>query len=181
MTTDILSVFKVLVIGASGIGKTTLVHRYVDRKFLPDFKPTIGVDFSLKNVLLADIQPGHSIALQIWDMAGEERFQTILSFYGAGAHGLILVFDSTDYRTLRQLEQWYEIVSFSITDNTPVILISTKHDLPDSKTIPDIISIFEKNHKIDLYIPTSAKDGSGVDSTFQKLTHLIARTYKLLV
>ena len=181
MTTEILSIFKVLIIGASGIGKTSLIHRYVDRKFLPDFKPTIGVDFSLKNVLLADIQPGHSIALQIWDMAGEERFQTILPFYGAGAHGLILAFDSTDYRTLRQLEQWYKIVSLSITDIIPVILISTKHDLPDSKVIPDIISIFEKDHIFDLYIPTSAKDGSGVDITFHKLTHLIARTYQLLV
>ena len=181
MTAEILSIFKVIIIGASGIGKTSLIHRYVDRIFLPDFKPTIGADFSLKHVFLSDLQLGHSIALQIWDMAGEERFQTILPFYGAGAHGLILTFDSTNYNTLRQLEQWYKIISLSITDKIPMILISTKHDLPDSKIITEIISTFEKNHKFDLYIPTSAKDGLGVDITFQKITHLIAKTYELLV
>ena len=100
MSSDSLYVFKVIVAGNSGVGKTCLVQRFIDKRFNEGTKATIGVDFSLKNVTLDEEQLGSSVALQIWDMAGENRFRSILPYYIAGTQGLILAFDSTNPPTL---------------------------------------------------------------------------------
>lgn len=78
-----------MIVGDSGVGKTTLVHRYTEERFITDFSPTIGADFLLKKVHMTELRPNCSIALQILDMAGEKRFQTVLPYYGAGTQGLI--------------------------------------------------------------------------------------------
>ena len=90
-----------------------------------------------------------------------------------------MFFESTNYKTLDQLTQWLEIINLSVTDKIPVILVSTKHDLPDSHTNIKEITDFKEDHQIDVYFPTSAKSGLGVTDVFRRLTELIAETYKL--
>ena len=114
-------VFKILVVGEKNVGKTTLIRRYVDGKFMDVTMATIGVDFSLKTVFLGkkpedeDEENGKKAVLQIWDIAGENRFRAILPSYIMGTEGVILAFDATDVKTLEKLSEWIEIIN----RNTP--------------------------------------------------------------
>ena len=84
--------FKVLLIGNSGVGKSSLLVRFADDVFTDNFMPTIGVDFKIKTLMVDD----KSAKLQIWDTAGQERFKTITSSYFKGAHGVLVTYDITD-------------------------------------------------------------------------------------
>lgn len=94
--------FKLLLIGDSGVGKSCLLLRFSDGTFNESFISTIGVDFKIKTIEL----DGKKIKLQIWDTAGQERFQTITSSYYRGAHGIVLVYDITDPRSFENIHKW---------------------------------------------------------------------------
>ena len=175
-----LYVFKVIIAGNSGVGKTALVQRFVDGRFIPDTKATIGVDFSLKNVNLQYPELESAVALQIWDMAGENRFRSILPYYIAGTQGLILAFAANDNETLNYLNEWLEVVNIYLTEKIPIILISTKNDLVENQDESDAVTDFMKQNKIDNYILTSALNGQNVNEAFQILTELIARDKSLI-
>ena len=89
---DCEHMFKLLIIGDSGVGKSSLLVRFADNTFLPNYVATIGVDFKIKTIELE----GKTVKLQIWDTAGQERFQTITTVYYRGADGIMLVYDSTN-------------------------------------------------------------------------------------
>ena len=105
-------VFKILVVGEKNVGKTTLIRRYVDGKFMEVSMATIGVDFSLKTIELdkESDDSENELTLQIWDIAGENRFRAILPSYVVGTEGVILAFDATDTKTLDKLNDWIEIL-----------------------------------------------------------------------
>ncbi len=125
-------IFKVVVAGAGGVGKTALIQRFCTGSFIEDHKMTIGAAFSLKNVTL---DTGQQIKLQLWDFAGEERFRFILGDYCKGASGALLCYDITDYETFTQIPEWLRILR-SNAGMIPIILVGTKYDL--------------QNHEIDL-------------------------------
>ena len=87
--------FKLAIIGNSGVGKSTLLLRFTENLYSDSFMPTIGVDFKMRTVEL----DGKKIRLQIWDTAGQERFRTITSSYYRGANGIIVVYDTTEVRS----------------------------------------------------------------------------------
>src|SRR3990167_8943734 len=99
---EVTNLFKILIIGASGVGKTCLLNRYVDNEFTESFISTIGVDFKIHRVYLDD----QVIQLQIWDTAGQDRFRTITRAYYRGAHGVIFVYDSSNRETFKTLYTW---------------------------------------------------------------------------
>ncbi len=174
-----LYVFKVIIAGNSGVGKTALVQRFVDGRFIADTKATIGVDFSLKNVNLQYPNLESSIALQIWDMAGENRFRSILPYYIAGTQGLILAFSADKRDTLGYLNEWLEVVNLYLTEKIPIILISTKNDLAQGGSKEDIDE-FMKQNNISNYVETSALNGQNVNEAFRLLTELIAKEKNLI-
>ena len=94
--------FKILLIGDSGVGKETLLLRFADDTYTEAYISTIGVDFKIRTIELN----GKTIKLQIWDTAGQERFREIDSQYYRGAHGIIIVFSVTDYASFLNVKQW---------------------------------------------------------------------------
>ena len=99
-------VLKVLTAGEGGVGKTTLLRRYVEGKFSSETKMTMGVEFFLKELNI----DGQKVMLQLWDFGGQERFRFLLESYVIGARGALLMFDLTRTMTLENIEQWVQIV-----------------------------------------------------------------------
>jgi len=102
MNTEYDYLFKLLLIGDSGVGKSCLLLRFADDTYTESYISTIGVDFKIRTIQL----DGKTIKLQIWDTAGQERFRTITSSYYRGAHGIIVVYDTTEAETFNNVKQW---------------------------------------------------------------------------
>jgi|EP01047_Picozoa_sp_COSAG01_P042073 Ras-related protein Rab-1A len=107
--------FKILLIGDSGVGKTCLMFRFSDSKFQESYISTIGVDFKMRTVELG----GKKIRLQIWDTAGQERFRTITSSYYRGANGIIVVYDVTEADSFENVKHWLSEIERYATDGAP--------------------------------------------------------------
>ena len=118
MNPDYYYLFKILLIGNSGVGKSSLLLRFADDTFTDNFMPTIGVDFKIRTLEV----DGKTIKLQIWDTAGQERFKTITSSYYKGAHGIIVVYDITDKESFKNIDTWMNEVEKHASDNVSRIL-----------------------------------------------------------
>ncbi|KAG0454929.1 hypothetical protein HPP92_023851 [Vanilla planifolia] len=113
--------FKLLLIGDSGVGKSCLLLRFADDSYLESYISTIGVDFKIRTVE----QDGKTIKLQIWDTAGQERFRTITSSYYRGAHGIIVVYDVTEQESFNNVKQWLSEIDRYATENVNKLLVGT--------------------------------------------------------
>ncbi len=157
--------FKVLLIGNSGVGKSSLFLRFVDDIWEDSFVPTIGVDFKVKTLSIED----KKIKLQIWDTAGQERFRTIISSYYKGAHGILLIFDLSDIETFKSLNNWLIEIERNANKNVIKVLIGNKCDLTEERKV----SVQEVNEFAEIngmkYVETSAKDNINVIDAFSTL------------
>jgi small GTP-binding protein len=160
------NVFKVIIVGEAGVGKTSLVKRYVDDAFDEQMKMTIGVDISVKR--LSD--GAGMIALQIWDLGGQPQFKDVADLYFRGAKGTLAVFDVTRKASMIRLTDWIESVRSKVGE-VPMIVLGNKTDLRTS----EVTGIVEKEgiefaskYKSE-YVETSAKDGNGVEESFSRL------------
>ncbi|MFX1257154.1 MAG: Rab family GTPase [Promethearchaeota archaeon] len=162
-------ILKILTAGEGGVGKTTLLHRYVEGKFSAETKMTIGVEFFLKEV---HIDTKHC-TLQLWDFGGQERFRFLLESYVLGAKGALLMFDLTRPMTLENLQEWINIVRRNDPD-LPILFLGTKLDLVDEIMVEDdyALTVKEKFNLFD-YLKISSKSGENVEEAFQKLTKKI--------
>eukprot|EP01080_Neovahlkampfia_damariscottae_P006425 gene6425-10433_t len=169
----VLPVQKILFIGDTSVGKSSLLQRYTEHSFTCDYLPTIGVDFKIKN----HQHDGTEIKAQIWDTSGgRERFRTISSSYYRGAHGFILCFDTTNEESFQNCEHWSnEIEKYSTQDHS-IILVGTKCDLVNKRQVDeDKIQLFAVEHGLQ-YFETSSKTGENVDGTINEfLNHLIIK------
>ncbi|MFX1520532.1 MAG: Rab family GTPase [Promethearchaeota archaeon] len=161
-------ILKIVVAGDGGVGKTSLLNRYVSDKFIDGMKMTIGTDFYSKVIRCEN----RVFALQLWDFGGELRFRFLLPGYCKGACGVILVFDLNDLSTLLNLKEWLQIVRENTADPV-IILIGNKADITNSMH-EDLIQEFCRKNRLDKFIPTSAKTGENVESVFQELTNRIS-------
>ena len=166
MNPDYDYLFKILLIGNSGVGKSSLLLRFSDDTFTGNFMPTIGVDFKIRTLEV----DGKTIKLQIWDTAGQERFKTITSSYYKGAHGIIVVYDVTDKESFKNIDTWMNEIEKHASDNVSRILCGNKSDLDDSRTV----TTDEGKELADTYnirfIESSAKDNSNVEEAFTLMT-----------
>jgi Ras-related protein Rab-1A len=166
--------FKVLLVGDSAVGKSSIFVRYVDNAFNNSYISTIGVDFKIRSIKHKD----KSIRLQIWDTAGQERFKSIASAYYKGAHGILLVYDITDSSSFENLHNWINDVRKYNKEDVPIILIGNKIDLKDRAVSELDAEMFASAHGLE-YMETSAKDSINVDDTFMLLTKLIIGKHPL--
>eukprot|EP01119_Soliformovum_irregulare_P009146 TRINITY_DN22308_c0_g1_i1.p1 TRINITY_DN22308_c0_g1~~TRINITY_DN22308_c0_g1_i1.p1 ORF type:complete len:202 (-),score=37.38 TRINITY_DN22308_c0_g1_i1:89-694(-) len=158
-------IFKILLVGDSGTGKSSLMERYCDDSFSENFRVTIGVDFKFKEMR----QDDKDIKLQIWDTAGHEKFRTITSSFYRGAHGVFLVFDISDYHTFRDLEHWYKEITKWSSEKTKIILVGNKSDLKSRAVDYEEAKNYADSHNM-IYLETSAKSNFNVDYAFATLT-----------
>ena len=157
-------IFKLILIGSSGVGKTSILQRYIQKIFNDDYTCTIGVDFFMKSMKIDD----KLIKLQLWDTAGTEKFKSITTGYYRGANAAFIVFDLTSRKSFESVSEWIEnYYKYSNPDyERHVILIGNKSDLKNERIITeDEIDDFVKLNKIK-YFETSAKNGENIDESF---------------
>lgn len=162
-------ILKILTAGEGGVGKTTLLTRYVEGKFSAETKMTIGVEFFLKETEIDD----KHCTLQLWDFGGQERFRFLLESYVLGAKGAMLMFDLTRISSLENLEQWLNIVRKG-DPSLPVLFLGTKLDLVDEIQVDDdYAQSFLSEYNLIDYLKISSKTGENIGQAFEKLTRKI--------
>ncbi|EMS52256.1 GTP-binding protein YPTM2 [Triticum urartu] len=157
--------FKLLLIGDSGVGKSCLLLRFADDSYLDSYISTIGVDFKIRTVE----QDGKTIKLQIWDTAGQERFRTITSSYYRGAHGIIIVYDVTDQDSFNNVKQWLNEIDRYASENVNKLLVGNKCDLADKRAVSyETAKAFADEIGIP-FMETSAKNALNVEQAFMAM------------
>ena len=166
--------FKILVIGDSGVGKSCLLLRFSDDKFNESYISTIGVDFRIKTVNFED----STAKLQIWDTAGQERFRTITSSYYRGAHGIIVVYDITDEKSFKSVEMWLGEISKYANEGVAKMIVANKSDMEESRAV-SVEKGSELAKKLQVpFIETSAKASINVEKAFLLMAEEIKKTSK---
>ncbi len=165
---------KIIVCGDSGVGKTTLNHRYVEGKFSADTKMTIGVEFFSKEVEIK----GRTLKLSIWDLMGLERCRFLCSDFCKGADGALLMFDLTRPTTLESIEEWVNICRKE-DPNLPILFVGSKLDLKEDIMVDDGYALpYKERSDLFDYIKTSSKTGKNVEKTFEILINFILNRKK---
>ncbi|KAK7067922.1 Ras-related protein Rab-10 [Halocaridina rubra] len=166
-TYDLL--FKLLLIGDSGVGKTCILFRFSDDAFNTTFISTIGIDFKIKTIELR----GKKIKLQIWDTAGQERFHTITTSYYRGAMGIMLVYDITNSKSFDNIAKWLRNIDEHANEDVEKMILGNKCDMEDKRVIPkakgEAIAI---EHNI-RFLETSAKANINIEQAFLELAEAI--------
>ncbi|KAK5157199.1 GTP-binding protein of the rab [Oleoguttula sp. CCFEE 6159] len=175
--------FKLLLIGDSGVGKSCLLLRFADDTYTESYISTIGVDFVRRIACLYDVSQqreqkltglqkirtieldGKTVKLQIWDTAGQERFRTITSSYYRGAHGICVVYDVTDMDSFNNVKQWLQEIDRYATEGVNKLLVGNKSDMTDKKEFADSLGI--------PFLETSAKNASNVEQAFLTMARQI--------
>ena len=167
------AIFKICVFGDGGVGKTTLVNRYLSGHFSETTKMTIGVDLATKHFMMDGIK----ITLQLWDLGGEERFRFFLPAYARGSFGGIFLYDITRYNSLTNLDEWLNIFKKgAVSDRyeVPILMVGSKLDLEHKRSVsPDDAYNRSQNHEIYDVIECSSKTGFNVEQIFENITQEI--------
>ena len=165
------TVYKVLLLGDSSVGKTCFLLRYCDRTFQEAHLSTIGLDYRLKTMTLKN---NKNIKLQIWDTAGQDRFRALTKNYYKGANGIILIYDISTTQTFENVKVWINQIKEEANANVIIYLVGNKIDLPkDKRTVSE-----EEGQKLAdeykfLFKEASAKEGTNVNEIFQELVEKI--------
>ncbi len=172
-----MPLYKICLLGDGGVGKTSLRERFLGKGFQSGYILTIGADFAVQNLEIDGMQ----YKFQIWDLAGQQRFEAVRALYYKGSHGAILVFDRTRPESLYNLGNWKRELFTNVGRQIPYIILGNKSDLPNAINQEELTSFVGKSQQeiSDIsfqisYLNTSAKSGLNVTEAF---THL-GRTIK---
>eukprot|EP01061_Rhynchopus_euleeides_P005466 TRINITY_DN14714_c0_g1_i1.p1 TRINITY_DN14714_c0_g1~~TRINITY_DN14714_c0_g1_i1.p1 ORF type:complete len:224 (+),score=72.18 TRINITY_DN14714_c0_g1_i1:358-1029(+) len=168
--------YKILVVGDVGVGKTSLVKRYAHGLWAPNYKATIGVDFSLKEIY--DVAQNTTIRVQLWDVAGQERYKNLTRVYYNQAVGAVIVYDGTRDSTLEGALEWKADIDHKVFlpggGSIPCILVRNKADLPQSVALShNKQQQLTHEHQFHSVHEVSAKTGVNVDQAISTLVQHI--------
>jgi len=168
--------FKIVVVGDGGVGKSTMIQRLITGHFVP-MKITIGTDLLTWSTTKGDID----IKLQIWDFAGEKRFRFFLPNYSRGAQGCLLCYDISRYTSFQNLQEWYDVVEENTT-NPIFIMVGGKADLSESRRTvkKEEAEEFKNEHNIPFLIETSSKTGDNNANVFDTLVEAMLKKRELI-
>ena len=187
---DILFSFKIVICGASSVGKTCLFNRYCFNSFNVDTSPTIGINFHSINLRInyennPDDKKEHYVVNSIFDFGGQERFKPLVGQFLEGSLGALLVFDSVNQSSFTQLDFWYDnLIKNTVNSDIPIILVGSKGDLlektPKSEIIPEeLIYDYVEDRQIDGFFRTSALENYNVLEVFKELNNLMLKRQQI--
>jgi Ras-related protein Rab-1A len=163
--------FKILLLGNSGVGKSNLLLRYVDDIYKEDLGPTIGVDFKICSRMIDD----KLVKMQIWDTAGQERFRTITISYYRGSHGILVVYDVTDRTSFQHVRSWMQEIQKYAKEGASILLVGNKVDLTSKRAVSTDEGQ-ELAHELGVgFIETSARNAHNIENMFERLARDIRK------
>ena len=167
--------FKIMVIGESKVGKTSVIKKYTQNKFGGVYLTTVGVDFQDKIINIDD----KKIRLQIWDTAGQERFRNITKNYFNSSNGFLLIYDITDKDSLEHLNFWSAQIQLNAPEKSKCVLVGNKCDLEGSRAVStEEGKMYAEKNKIKFF-ETSAKDGTNINEVFEYIANEIYKEQKM--
>ena len=166
-------IYKIVLVGDSGVGKTNLLLRYLKNKFDQNSKATVGVEFGSKNITIDN----SIVKAQVWDTAGQERYRSITSAYYKGSHGALVVYDVTKIESFNNVDKWISDLRNNTDEKLVIMLIGNKIDLDKERTVKTEEGQEKSNENELAYIETSALDSRNVEKAFESIVTKIHKTY----
>ncbi|MFW9940945.1 MAG: Rab family GTPase [Candidatus Thorarchaeota archaeon] len=174
------AMFKLCFFGDGGVGKTTLINRYLTGVFKGGSDITIGVDFHIKKLEIQEKR----VSLQIWDFAGEDRFRFLLPSYVLGASGGVFMYDITRYSSLKNFQDWLDIFKQGykgFLNQVPIIMVGSKLDLEYKRAVPRAEAYeLAKVNDLSGYIECSSKNGQNVQEIFLEIGRIMMRQANMI-
>lgn len=157
--------FKIIIIGDTSVGKSSIMQQYVNNFFIGEYISTIGVDFLIKNLIIDN----KKIKLQIWDTAGQEKFRSITKTYYRNVDAVILMYDITNLESFNHISNWINEINKFIDKYIPIIIIGNKNDLEKKRMISFNEGLILAKKYNALFDETSAKDYNSIDNAIIKI------------
>ena len=168
--------YKIILVGDPGVGKTSIMTKFVSNEFQNTYLSTIGVEFKSKEI---HINNNTCARLKIWDTCGQEKFRAITRQYFKNSEGVFVVFDLTNKETIKKLDIWMKDIKDNIDNDYFIFLIGNKSDVKERDlTIAEEAKQFAINKKINYY-EVSAKTGSGIYNIFEKMASKLINKKKI--
>jgi len=169
---------KIIILGDSGVGKTSILHKYVNNKFIEEHKATIGADFSTKEITIDD---SRLITLQIWDTAGQERFQSLGNAFYRGADACVLVYDITNLQSFKKIQTWKDNFLRQASPDKPgafpFLLMGNKADRHDFRQVPqEQASAYCATQKSMKFYETSALTGQNLEPAMRLIANIASQS-----
>ena len=159
---------KIILVGNSSVGKTSIIHKFIDRNFEEQITATVSTTFKAKKI---KIDPFTEANLKIWDTAGQERYRSLTANYIRGSNGVLVVFDLANKGSFEELDKWMEIIRDVIAENKiEKILVGNKTDLPEEEKVisDEMATKYADEHNMK-YFSVSAKEGINIDILFEQI------------
>jgi len=178
--TDREGAFKLCIFGDGGVGKTTLVNRYLTKVFDEDIKMTVGADFYVKDLEV----DGKKVVIRIWDFGGEQRFKVLLPSFAKGADGGLFMYDITRYTSVKNIDDWLSIFEKNVREKhlqIPIIMVGGKLDLQEKRSVEteDAVEL-SKKHNLQGHFECSSKTGDRVEKIFDSITRKMMKDIGML-
>ncbi len=174
MQTQILK-FKIVIIGEHAVGKTSFIKKFVEGRFTKDYRPTIGTNLFIKRIKFEASHQKYESTLTLYDIAGQEKWQSMRFPYYQGAQAVIIMGDLTRKHTFDQIKKfWIKDVRKYLDDSVPILLLANKEDIRKEKTITtNYLEKLTEDINACKYMITSAKTGKNVTKSFKEIISAI--------
>ena len=167
-------IYKIVLVGDSGVGKTNIMLRYLNKEFNINTKATVGVEFGSKNIIIDK----KVIKGQIWDTAGQERYRAITSAYYKGAHGAFVVYDITLKESFEAVDKWINDLRSNTDERLEIILIGNKSDLEEKRQVTKEEGEEKAKEKEVAFMETSALNCDNIEKAFNEILNKVYLAYK---
>lgn len=166
--------FKIILIGDTYVGKTSLVNRFMGFEFTENYSCTISADFKIKSL---SIDPSTGAELTVWDTCGQEKYRAITRQYFKDAHGIVLVYDVNNEKSFKGLSLWLNEINNNLKKDVSIVLVGNKIDLDDRKISKEEGNEFASKNGM-IYVETSSKEGININTPFENLANEIIKKIK---